>query len=443
MRCLLENVRVADIGLERFLTAARSVLLEAARAGTQIDDDAFAFYCALARQCFTNEYVYAHSDDELRQAESLRRALTDALRDETPIPPILPVAVAAYFPLHAVERSEKLLTRSWPDAVDAVMTQQVREPQEELRLRANMPRLTPVEDEVSLLVQRQYEENPYPRWVKVAPSGKAADINTRMHSQFPYSAFRDVGAVGKVDVLLAGCGTGQQVVDVAMRIVGSRVLAIDLSLPSLCYAKRQTRALGIRNIEYGQADILKLGALGRKFDVVDCSGVLHHLADPLAGWRVLLSLLRPDGIMRVALYSEFARRSVVAARTFVAERGYSASADDIRRFRQDVLALPDGDLTKQVVRTGDFFSISECRDLVFHVQEHRFTLPQIKDFLTQNNLNFIGFDMFQNMANQYSTRFPHDRAHTNLDLWHVFEQHNPLTFGAMYQFWVQQGRAGP
>ena len=75
------------------------------------------------------------------------------------------------------------------------------------------------------------------------------------------------------------------------------MLAVDLSLSSLCYAKRKTRELGLTNITYAQADILRLGTLPRRFDVIESSGVLHHLADPLAGWRVLLSLLRPGGFM--------------------------------------------------------------------------------------------------------------------------------------------------
>ena len=67
--------------------------------------------------------------------------------------------------------------------------------------------------------------------------------------------------------------------------------------------------------------------------------MLHHLADPQAGWRVLLSLLRPGGVMHIGLYSELARQDVVRARAFIAERGYGQTADDIRRCRQDLFAL--------------------------------------------------------------------------------------------------------
>ena len=82
------------------------------------------------------------------------------------------------------------------------------------------------------------------------------------------------------------------------------MLAIDLSMASLSYAKRKTAELGIENIEYAQADLLKLGSLGRTFDVVESAGVLHHLENPFEGWQVLLSLLKPHGLMRLGFYSE-------------------------------------------------------------------------------------------------------------------------------------------
>ena len=138
------------------------------------------------------------------------------------------------------------------------------------------------------------------------------------------------------EVLIAGCGTGSHSILAAQRFRGARVLAIDLSLSSISYAKRKTQELGITNIEYAQADILKLGDIARTFDIIESGGVLHHLADPFLGWRILLSRLRPGGFMRLGFYSELARRHVVKAREFIAARGYASTPDDIRRFRQDL-----------------------------------------------------------------------------------------------------------
>lgn len=453
LRCLLENVRVTDIAIERYLTNVRRALLESVATGSsqepnqEPDASLLDLYGALARQCFINEYVFAFSEAEHAAASNLRETLKADLQSGAGISALRLAAVASYFPLHTIDGHEALLERPserpWPAAIEAVVTQQVREPATERRLRAGIPALTPIEDGVSLMVRQQYEENPYPRWVKAASPSKATTINARLRHHFPFSRFRDLAQKGgdgggAVDVLVAGCGTGQQLIDLAQRTTGARILAIDLSMASLSYARRKTDEAGLRNIEYGQADILRLGTLGRCFDMIDCGGVLHHLGDPLAGWSVLRSLLRPGGLMRLALYSELARHRVVAAHRYIAERGYGRGADDIRQFRQDIMALPAGHPLRALAQMPDFFSISDCRDLLFHVQEHRFTVPQIATFLETAGLDFLGFEADQPTFSRYAAQFPHDRARADLANWHVFEQANPTTFRGMYQFWVQR-----
>jgi tetratricopeptide (TPR) repeat protein/2-polyprenyl-3-methyl-5-hydroxy-6-metoxy-1,4-benzoquinol methylase len=437
---VLESARACHIGLERFLTAARAKLLEiavATSADGSVSADLLRFYVSLARQCFINEYVYALTDHERVQAERLREAVEIALQSAIPINPLQLIALASYAPLHALRDAGALLGRPWPDAVAALLVQQIREPEEERALAATMPRLTAIDDDVSLLVQEQYEQNPYPRWVKATPVNRPMPIEARLRAQFPLAGIRPLGnddGNDGADVLVAGCGTGQQLIDVAQRIAGARVLAVDLSAASLAYAKRQTLALGL-NIDYGQADILKLGGLGRRFDVVDCGGVLHHLADPLAGWRVLVSLLRPNGFMRIGLYSALARQDVAAGQHWVSERGYDRTADGIRRGREHLLA--EAARFPTVIESPDFFSISDCRDLLFHVQEHRLTLPQIEGFLDQNGLTFLGFELAPRVLRQYVAQATEDAAMTDLASWHRFEQANPRSFAGMYQFWLQ------
>ena len=89
----------------------------------------------------------------------------------------------------------------------------------------------------------------------------------------------------------------------------------------------------------------------------------------------------------------------------------------------------------------DFYVTSECRDLLFHVQEHRFTLPQIKETLGNFCLHFIGFQLEPHVIYEYRARFPDDKSKTNLDHWNDFEREFPDTFVGMYRFWVQKSAA--
>jgi hypothetical protein len=144
--------------------------------------------------------------------------------------------------------------------------------------------------------------------------------------------------------------------------------------------------------------------------MIQSGGVLHHLGDPWAGWRILLSLLRPGGVMLLGLYSERARRDVIPARAFIAEHGYGSADEDIRACRKALMAHEDGTALKNVTIFSDFFTTSECRDLLFHVQEHRLTLPQIGEFLAANDLQFLGFDLDFRVTQKHAVRFPADKA---------------------------------
>ena len=427
---LLQSTPIRDVAFERLLTALRASLASAATAGKPVADPILGFACALARQCFINEYVFATTPDEDVQLEDLRRARSGASPSAMQI-----AGLAMYAPLHTLPCASVLLERKWNPLIDAVLTQQLREPAQELQLRDLIPRLTQIEDEVSQRVRQQYEENPYPRWVHVAGQVAPMPIDQYLRDQFPTAAFTPLGKTSAFDMLIAGCGTGQVAIGSVQKHEGAQALAIDLSLTSLCYARRKTPAELASRIDYAQADILKLGSIDRSFDVIDACGVLHHMADPLAGWRILLSLLRPGGLMHLAFYSDVGRGDVAAARMFIAERKLGATPHDIRRCRQELLATP----LASVTRFTDFFTTSECRDLLFHVHEARVTIPVIKDFIRENGLKFIGFEFDLPVLMRQRAQFAAAGwSLADLDRWQEVETKYPDTFSGMYQFWVQK-----
>ena len=406
------------------------------------DVAALQFYAALSRQCFVNEYIFCCDDAELTAAAACRTKLLALLDANAGVPPFLVLAVAAYFPLNSLRDASRLLAASEPGPVRDVLRQQIQEPDEERTLRAGVECLTAITGGVSDEVRGQYEESPYPRWVKVPMREQSLRFNDELRRALPFAPFTPMPDDSAPEVLIAGCGTGLHSILTAQRFRGARVLAIDLSLSSISYAKRKTREMGITNIEYAQADILKLGDIGRTFDIIESGGVLHHLADPFKGWRILLSRLRPGGFMSLGFYSELARRHVVKAREFIAARGYASTPDDIRRLRQDLIVKEMSVELQWLSRMSDFYSTSDCRDLLFHVQEHRITLGQLESFLAECGLQFIGFHLDPRVLHQYRTRFTDDPNGTNLHYWARFEADNPDTFVEMYQFWIQRPVTG-
>jgi len=325
--------------------------------------------------------------------------------------------------------AEALLRRDWPATVAGLLQVQLREPLEEVGERAAIATLAPIKNSVSLQVMRQYEENPYPRWT-INP------LNVFAADQARGRTIPTAERQAELDILIAGCGTGLHAVQIAQVYPNARLLAVDVSLSSLAYARRKTRELGLRNIEYAQADILELGTIDRTFDSIESVGVLHHLAEPTAGWRVLVSLLRPGGRMRIGLYSNLARRVIAKARAHIAARGYRATAGDIRRCRQDIIR--EAEHWKMLIGMKDFYSMSGCRDLLFNVMEHRFTIPEIAAFLNDNDLSFLAFEPFDDptVIEKFHKQFPGAADEANLDQWHRFEADHPDTFWGMYIFMV-------
>lgn len=395
-----------DPALEVALTAARRQLLEAVLAG---DDTPLTFQAALAQQCFLNEYLFPVAPEELRGVHDIAARVAGA----HPTPAQI-ATLASYRPLSDAH----LLDGAWPPAIAALLTQQLREPAAEMELAADIPCLTPLRGAVSRAVQAQYENNPYPRWVMPGPAWRV-----------------DGMAQKPADILVAGCGTGRNAIETAQTFPDARVLAVDLSRASLGHAARKSRELRIPNVEFAQADLLEMGDIDRRFDLIEAVGVLHHLADPPAGWHVLLSLLRPGGMMRIGLYSPLARRELDMAHTELKAQGFKPTPAGIRAARQHLMRMPG---FGEVVRRPDFFSVSSCRDLLFHVQETYMPLPAIAAFLRENRLKVLGMDLDAPVLLAYRNRFPRDTAATDLDNWAAFETDHPSTFDGMIQFWVQR-----
>lgn len=416
------RIRLADSGFELFLSRLRCLLLEDETCGETHalgDEPRTRIAQALGQACFYTDYLFDVSGRE--------QALADALRAKVEKAPAAPdVAVlSCYVPLHELANAGTLLTKFGKGELAALVKLQIADVRERHALAEDIPVLTEVEDPVSRKVRAQYEESPYPKWLALSRRG---------HVEAREGFLRD----GAPKILVAGCGTGREACDLAAAFPNAEVLAVDLSVASLAYARHRAKKFGLTNVRFAQADILGLGALDERFDFIAASGVLHHMDAPLKGWEVLTSLLKEGGRMRIGLYSEHARRFVVEARKAIAARDYKPDSEGIRRFRQDAPKHLKKKHYKTLVEARDYYSLPECRDLLFHEQEHRFTIPQIRQALQTLGLTFEGFQVGGATARKYRKKFRKDPAMTELDNWAKFEKKNPQTFVAMYQFWCKK-----
>ena len=425
-----------DIRLEKLLTNLRKyICIKYTEIREEISYSQLQFIIALGEQCFLNEYVYSLSEDENISINTIIQRCQDGEVNETNI-----VILSCYFPLYKLLDQIPSLKyfKSSNKSFKELIELQITKPLKEIELSKNIKKLGSINDDVSQIVKSQYEENPYPRWrygnnSETHKISTLKVINNEINPNNIIQAFVDE----QLKVLIAGCGTGNQILQ-AQRYKNAQIKAIDLSLSSLSYAQRKINELEIENVELIQMDILEVDLLKDKFDIIECSGVLHHMEDPEIGLKALLKVLKNNGFLKLGLYSELARQDIVKARNYIASKKLQANEFGIRAFRETIFSGERPELNS-LLTSNDFYTLSSCRDLCFHAQEHRFTINQLRETLKSNKLNFLGFLLPQLVKSVYGNYFPEDKKQTNLQNWGKFEKQHPTTFSSMYQFWVSKG----
>ena len=248
---LMSVCPLPDLDLENLFSELRASLLLSISDLTGSPGE-LEFRSALALQCFTNEYIYNQSEHEDQALAALEVAAKQALSNGDQPSPQSILCLASYRPLNQYEWSSSLRITN---EIEDVFTRQVVEPNQEAQFKTVLPVLGDITDEVSSKVRDQYEVSPYPRWVNLGLRLQPAPIS-KVVEEIKLKLFDDnIKDTQSPNILIAGCGTGQHSIGTAARFKGSKVLAIDLSLSSLSYAKRKTEELDIQNIEYMQADI--------------------------------------------------------------------------------------------------------------------------------------------------------------------------------------------
>lgn len=419
---------VPDYEFEKWITYLRRYLLESVVEGRVLftdESDLELISCAVMRYCVFTDYVLYVSEEEKKLVETLlqrvRSSKSIILSDLA--------TLGCYKPLYELENAEDIAKAlKGGDHVSQIPKEYIEEYFALEDIKKNITAFCEIEDEVSKSVQGQYEVFPYPRW--------------RIASKNTYNSEAEKSLKGaKAEILIAGCGTGQEALQMAYAFPDAQITAVDLSRSSLAYAIYKTQQAGVNNIQYLQGDIMELGRLGKKFDYISSSGVLHHLKDPKAGWSVLNGLLKDGGYMRIALYSSTARKGINAARSVIEEKNIGDDADSIRKFRHEAAQHLLHKTRKGLGQSRDYFSLPECRDLLFHVQEHQFDLPTIKGILDEFGLEFLTFHFAPEVLEKYKRVHKDDPKATNLESWAKWEAKNPDLFIEMYAFWCRKNNA--
>lgn len=233
-----------------------------------------------------------------------------------------------------------------------------------------------------------YDAHPYPPPVEDLDSYRQRwqDEGRRRadyHLHWPEVAYR-----ADLTVLVAGCGTSQAAKR-ALRQPKARVIGIDVSSTSIRYTQELKHKYNLENLEVHQLPVERVGELGRSFDKIVCTGVLHHLPDPDEGLRALRDVLQPDGAMHLMVYATYGRVGVYMLQEYCRQLGIGHTEEEIQDLANMLMALPpDHPLARLLGESPDFRSKAGLADALLHPQDRAYTVSELFHFIDQAGLIF-------------------------------------------------------
>ena len=157
----------------------------------------------------------------------------------------------------------------------------------------------------------------------------------------------------------------------------------------------------------------------------------------IEGLKSLCKVLKPNGFLKLGLYSTIARSSIKEIRNDIKKLDLDFNKKNISNIREKI-SNSDNNKIKILSKFPDFYSTSGFRDLIFNKIEHTFSSIEIENIILKQNLRFIGFDIFPIHMQRFKVFYPSYNSELNLKYWNDFEINFPKTFASMYNFWVSK-----
>jgi SAM-dependent methyltransferase len=191
-----------------------------------------------------------------------------------------------------------------------------------------------------------------------------------------------------MDILIAGCGTNQGAV-FAYTNPGAKVVAIDVSQPSLDHHRHLKEKYSLGNLELYLLPVEEAGTLGRTFDLVVSTGVLHHLADPVRGMQALAGCLRPDGVAAIMVYARYGRTGVEILQSLFRDLGLTQDEASLAVVKETIASLPpDHPARGYLAMAPDLQYDAGLVDTFLHGRDRSYTTGDCLDLVTSAGLVF-------------------------------------------------------
>lgn len=191
-----------------------------------------------------------------------------------------------------------------------------------------------------------------------------------------------------LDILIAGCGTNQAAV-FAYTNRAAKVVAVDVSQPSLDHSKYLKDKYSLKNLELHLLPIEEVPSLKKKFDLVVSTGVLHHMAEPKTGMKALGDVMRPDGVAAIMVYARYGRAGVELMQAIFREMGLTQDEESLRMVKAAIASLAPSHPVKSYISIApDLQFDAGIVDTFLHGRDRSYTVDDCLDLVEAGGLVF-------------------------------------------------------
>ncbi len=249
------------------------------------------------------------------------------------------------------------------------------------------------------IVREQYENYPFPERDPQDEKKRLLGTTTCALESINHYGFKGKHDFHKARMLVAGGGTGDALIYLAeqLRETDAEVVYLDMSQRSMEVAQARAQVRGLDNIQWLHHSLLELPDLDiGQFDYINCSGVLHHLADPDEGLLALKSVLKKPGLMGIMLYGTIGRTGIYQMQHLLqmANHNEPDMRVQIENTRMIMNELPRTnwykraeEMTTSLERDGDI----GLYDTFLHPQDRAYTVPQMYEYVEKAGLHFVEY----------------------------------------------------
>lgn len=449
---IIENTRISNQFLEELilkLYIAIITLLKTNNFSKVEELILINFFNALRKQNILKEVLWIKSNEELSIINEHKKEIINKIEKNKNLTDLEFLSFYKQFVNEEDQKADKIFdtykkkNQAIAEEIEDISKMQKIDKKFDKKLSINKE----IKNKNTIEVMEYYNLFPCYPWTKVKIDQKIAFENFLTNDLLPTKILGKREIFNKKDafnVLDIGCGTGRDAI-LLSSIENSEIDALDVSRQNLKYALTKADEHNTKNINFMKLDFLDIKIMKKQYDFINCSFSLNEFEDVNKVFKMMKEILKPGGFIRLRINSELGNKNVELLKSKI------SSSKDVKKeklkfwedIKKQILLINDPQF-EFIKKDNSLSSVSNLAHSLFPIRTKNFTIDEIINYISKNDLTFLGWSDFVNkeykmsIFSNYQKEYPNDTNFKNLTNWKKLEIKHPIIFTNSYSFWLEK-----